>query len=50
MLDKKYQKALKEVDEVLKYTDINLLKKIPNKFINAINFLILPIYNMVKFN
>ncbi len=37
MLDKKYQKALKEVDEVLKYTDINLLKKIPNKFINFIH-------------
>ena len=34
MLDKNYQKALKEVDEVLKYTDSNLLEKIPNKFIN----------------
>lgn len=37
MLDKNYQKALKEVDEVLKYTDSNLLEKIPNKFINFIH-------------
>lgn len=37
MLDKNYQKALKEVDEVLKYTDINLLEKIPNTFINFIH-------------
>ena len=50
MLDKNYQRALKEVDEVLKYTDSNLVEKIPNKFINAINFLILPIYNIVKVN
>ena len=37
MLDKNYQKALKEVDEVLKYTDSNLLEKIPNNFINFIH-------------
>lgn len=37
MLDKNYQRALKEVDEVLKYTDSNLVEKIPNKFINFIH-------------
>lgn len=37
MLDKNYQRALKEVDEVLKYTDSNLEEKIPNKFINFIH-------------
>ena len=37
MLDKNYQRALKEVDEVLKYTDSNLVEKRPNKFINFIH-------------
>lgn len=34
MLELKYRNAFKEVDEILKYTDIDLVNKIPKKFIN----------------
>lgn len=34
MLELKYRNAFKEVDEILKYTDIDLVNKIPKKFIS----------------
>mgnify|MGYP006974725006 FL=1 len=34
MLELKYRNAFKEVYEILKYTDIDLVNKIPKKFIN----------------
>ena len=34
MLELKYRNAFKEVDEILKYTDIDLVNKIPKKFID----------------
>ena len=34
MLELRYRNAFKEVDEILKYTDIDLVNKIPKKFIN----------------
>lgn len=34
MLELKYRNAFKEVDEILKYTDIDLVNKIPKNFIN----------------
>ena len=33
MLELRYRNAFKEVDEILKYTDIDLVNKIPKKFI-----------------
>lgn len=33
MLEPRYRNAFKEVDEILKYTDIDLVNKIPKKFI-----------------
>lgn len=34
MLEPRYRNAFKEVDEILKYTDIDLVNKIPKKFID----------------
>ena len=34
MLELRYRNAFKEVDEILKYTDIDLVNKIPKKFID----------------
>ena len=34
MLELRYRNAFKEVDEILKYTDIDLVNKIPKKFIS----------------
>lgn len=34
MVELRYRNAFKEVDEILKYTDINLVNKIPKKFID----------------
>lgn len=34
MLELKYRNAFKEVDEILKYTDIDLVNRIPKKFIS----------------
>lgn len=34
MVELRYRNAFKEVDEILKYTDIDLVNKIPKKFIN----------------
>lgn len=34
MLELRYRNAFKEVDEILRYTDIDLVNKIPKKFID----------------
>ena len=34
MVELRYRNAFKEVDEILKYTDIDLVNKIPKKFID----------------
>lgn len=34
MVELRYRNAFKEVDEILKHTDINLVNKIPKKFID----------------
>ena len=34
MLEPRYRNAFKEVDEILRYTDIDLVNKIPKKFID----------------
>ena len=47
MLELRYRNAFKEVDEILKYTDINLVNKIPKKFID---FLRANMNNEYEFN
>ena len=34
MLELRYRNAFKEVDEILRYTDIDLVSKLPKKFID----------------
>ena len=47
MVELRYRNAFKEVDEILKYTDINLVNKIPKKFID---FLRANMNNEYEFN
>lgn len=47
MVELRYRNAFKEVDEILKYTDINLANKIPKKFID---FLRANMNNEYEFN
>ena len=47
MLELRYRNAFKEVDEILRYTDIDLVNKIPKKFID---FLRANINNDYEFN
>lgn len=47
MVELRYRNAFKEVDEILKYTDINLVNKIPKKFID---FLRADMNNEYEFN